>query len=76
MITIEKNAGYEIVDFEQYDHKNAVVLARNPNTGMWATWVYNRQSEFFWGHYFDSRMDAKKDYHKRLAEAYDRPWEE
>lgn len=76
------NAGYHIMQYEVYregvapsgiEYKNAVVLGLNKK-GMWVTWEWSNSSEFFWGHYFESENDARKDYHARLMNNYDLPW--
>lgn len=82
----EMNAGYTIAQHEVYRKSNryssenctesAVVLARNLKTGWWATWECRNGNDFFWGHYFETELDARRDYHERLAKNYDMPWSE
>lgn len=31
---------------------------------------------FYWGHYFDSKTEATRDYYTRLASKHDLPWED
>lgn len=74
-----RNAGYTIRKYEMYrteeNGDNYVVLAENEKTGMWATWDCTNGDYFYWGHYFDSKMEATKDYYTRLASKHDLPWE-
>ena len=74
-----KNAGYKIQDFKMYreqeNGKNYIVLAKQEKTGMWATWECTNCNDFYWGHYFESENEARKDFYERLASKYDLPWE-
>lgn len=74
-----KNAGYTIrlstMYREQENGDNYIVLAENENTGMWCTWECTNGTDFYWGHYFDSRTEAYRDYYTRLASKYDTPFE-
>lgn len=74
-----ENAGYDIKDYKMYrkqeNGENFVVLAHNKKSGMWATWECTNGNDFYWGHYFDSYIEARKDYYTRLASKYDLPWE-
>lgn len=77
---VKKNAGYTIRKYEMYQKRkngeNYIVLAENEKTGMWCTWECTNGNSFFWGHYFDSKTEAHKDYYTRLANYYNKPWEE
>ena len=74
-----KNASYDIREFtmyrEQENGRNYIVLGHNPKNGMWVTWECTNGTDFYWGHYFDSKTEAKKDYYTRLASKFDLPWE-
>ena len=80
MVIAETNQGYNIEAAEIYsgsgDNARAVVLAHNEETNMWATWECTKGNYFYWGHYFDAKNDAMKDYHARLLNNYDLPWKE
>ena len=75
------NAGYEIIAAEAYwtyqnGKKSEVVLGkmRTAHGDQFVTWectVTPAAADYYWGHYFDNRMDAFADYHKRLLEKYD-----
>ena len=69
---IEKNAGYTIVQYEEYnpEEHNFIVLGHNEKTGMWVTWFCHGEDNFAFGHYFTSGISARQDYHERLAERY------
>lgn len=75
-----ENAGYMIMKYtmyrEQENGKNYVVLGHNKKTDMWCTWECTNGTDFYWGHYFDSKTEATRDYYTRLTSKYDRPWEE
>ena len=83
----EKNAGYEIIASEDYGvsrlgQRDRIVLGRRATTqgAMFVTWVCavwptkdgNAKVDYFWGHYFDDEAKARADYHRRLAEKYER----
>ena len=76
---LKKNAGYTIKDYTMYrkeeNGENYVVLAHNEKSGMWCTWNCTNITDFYWGHYFDSETEARKDYYQRLADKYNSPWE-
>lgn len=81
-------AGYEIKKKEAYKtaetYDNGVAFGIHPSQNCparYATWEYTENHETgvisaFWGHYFDSEVEAYKDYYSRLANNFDRPWEE
>lgn len=75
-----ENAGYFIHDYKMYRKQengfNYIVLGHNIKTDMWCTWECTNGDNFYWGHYFDSETEARKDYYTRLASKYDLPWEE
>lgn len=82
-----KVANYEIVKMEVYKtvetHCNGIALGIHPSEkcpARYATWEYTENhitGEFsaFWGHYFESLTEAQKDFHVRLANYYEKPWE-
>lgn len=72
MEPIKRNAGYEIVQIEEYDAfgREYTVLGHNDKTGMWVTWDCRAPDAFSAGHYFDNEWMAKMDYHKRLHDHY------
>lgn len=78
-VDVTKNAGYTIRLYamyrEQENGDNYIVLAENEKTGMWCTWECTNGTDFYWGHYFDSRIAAIRDYYRRLYEKHDTPWE-
>ena len=44
----------------------AVVLAKVDGYHPYVTWVYNKQDGgYFWGHYFETMVEAAKDFDKR-----------
>lgn len=71
------NAGYEIIDFECYKHTNEhkyyVVLgvARTDLGTKFVTWESTDLKTFYWGHYINEYVIAKKDYHERLIHLYE-----
>jgi len=65
-------AGYEITLKEMYSPNNSILFGVHSNGSQFATWDYNPWAGAFWGHYFFSEEEAKADYHKRLAEEYER----
>ena len=67
-----KNAGYIIIQSEEYAPKSEIVLGYNPNSGFYVTWKYDKQygGSYFWGHYFTEMNDAYIDYHERLIKEY------
>lgn len=69
---IEKNAGYTIVQYEEYNKALHwfVVLGHNEKTGMWVTWFCKGTNDFNFGHYYQSEYAARQDFHERLAEHY------
>lgn len=81
-------AGYEVKRKETYkeaeDHNNGVVMGIHPSPkcpARYATWEYTEthatgELNAYWGNYFDSEVEAYKDYYSRLAAHYDLPWEE
>lgn len=76
---VKANAGYTIEDYTMYrtqeNGDNYVVLAHNEKSGMWCTWDCTNGTYFYWGHYFDSKTEATRDYYTRLADKYNTPWE-
>lgn len=71
-----ENQGYFIVAHENYggegEHVFYIVLGYNPKTKQYVTWDCVDLRSFFWGHYFENELHAKKDYHDRLKNYYDR----
>lgn len=71
-----RNQSYVLMNYETYNATAGedlhIVLMRNEKTGMYVTWECRNSDDFFWGHYFNSFVEAKLDYHKRLAENYER----
>ena len=53
------NAGYKIILRRPLQDGSAVVLGKNPNTGMWVTWK-ERSGSYYWGHYFDKTAHGRK----------------
>lgn len=76
---IYENEGYVIAIHEQYatsdyngrEIRNYICLGYNPNSKMWVTWESTDMVSYFWGHYFDRRLHALIDYHRRLTENYE-----
>lgn len=68
------NAGYAIIEYEQYNENAGndyyIVLGADFKTNRFVTWNCTNADDFYWGHYFNSYIDARIDYHKRLVEAY------
>ena len=72
---------------ETYDR--GILMGIHPSKNCparYATWEYTlshanesmsgeEELSAYWGHYFDSEVEAYKDYYTRLAKAYDRPWD-
>lgn len=85
---MNKVAGYEIKRKEAYSQKetydNGIIMGIHPAQKYpcrYATWEYTENHEngnlnAFWGHYFESETEAYKDYYNRLANHYDKPWED
>lgn len=73
----KKVGGYTVKHYElyrQYEGRQYfVVLAKNEKTGMWATWECTDGHDFYWGHYFNSELEAWCDYHQRLVLKYTTP---
>ena len=81
MITMKKNAGYTITDYTMYRHQengdNYVVLAHNEKSGMWCTWECTNGTDFYWGHYFNSKTEAihrSDDYVEEIKAVFFDPW--
>ena len=82
-----KVANYEIVKMEVYKttdkHCNGIAFGIHPSENCparYATWEYTENHDTgdfsaFWGHYFDNFTEAQRDFHIRLANYYDKPWE-
>ena len=83
----KKNAGFHIVMEEAYtceeDRKYGIALgAKTTIYGEeWVTWAFTEYADgdcdYYWGHYFNDPLGenivaATKNYHERLAKAYDR----
>ena len=44
-----------------------VVLGRNKYFTTYVTWIYGKENDsYFWGHYFNDKESAIKDYHERI----------
>lgn len=69
-----ENVGFDIVSATLISDRDVVVLGKkevlNENTGIvsrqFVTWMYNKDGGFYWGHYFDSKEKAFKDYIERI----------
>lgn len=79
----EQNQGYAIIAAETYMTANTgkqyrVVLGRmeTRHGAMFVTWDSTTGGtdfvDYFWGHYFYDEKAARADYHRRLAEHYER----
>ncbi len=65
-----KNAGYEIIMIEYYTEDYAIVLGVNKHNN-YVTWDSKpSENNFFWGHYFQDKTNALRDYHTRLLTFY------
>ena len=64
-------AGYKIIQEEQYSLGHWVCLGVHRTTKMGVTWERTSRDNYFWGHYFANELDARIDYHKRLARLYE-----
>lgn len=83
-----QNAGYNIMESKNYKvtqtYAQGICLGKHESQNCpqrYVTWEYTEHEEtgmfsFYWGHYFENEMDAYKDYYERLANHYDKPWEE
>lgn len=64
----KENAGYKIIE-ECRIVNTMIVLGENEETGMFVTWETNICSKFksfYYGHYFNERKSAYKDYFTRI----------
>lgn len=83
-----KNAGYMILESKNYQvtnhYANGICLGKHESDKCpqrYVTWEYTENFEknsfsFYWGHYYESRTEAYKDFYSRLSNHYDKPWEE
>lgn len=72
-----KNAGYTIVQIEQYEPMHFIVLGHNIKNQAcpYVTWEWcQKKDSYFWGHYFENYTEAIRDFHIRLAENYQKPF--
>ena len=78
---MEHNAGYAILQTECYStqpngEENHICLGKMPGKEMYVTWEARRHPkghwDYFWGHYTPNRVAAYLDYHRRLADNYNR----
>jgi hypothetical protein len=63
---MELVAGYQIVKAEEYRPGHWVCLGVRQN-GEAVTWERCGLNDYFWGHYFAKEVEARADFHKRLA---------
>lgn len=64
------NAGYKIIKIEHYTEDYAIVLGIN-SSEQYVTWDSKpSENHFFWGHYFNNKINALADYHTRLLSYY------
>lgn len=73
---------------ETYD--NGIIMGIHPSEkcpARYATWEYTEMHanesitgkevlNAFWGHYFESETETYRDFYQRLADNYNKPWEE
>ncbi len=75
MITkIIKGTEYEILSQEQFDFTgNRYLLTRKvfDSVTIYVTWLCTPKLACFYPHKFLNERDARKDYHQRLARAYE-----
>ena len=73
------NAGYKIIKAECYgktkEHCYYVVLGKKDSDygTQYVTWESTDLTSFYWGHYINNDIVAKKDYHQRLLNLYENP---
>lgn len=63
-----KNGAIELARTEIERVGQGVVLGETPHgTQRYATWRVDSADNTFWGHYFDTMVDARADYCKRIS---------
>lgn len=62
------NAGYRIIDSIHVGTKEFVLGVNQKIENMYVTWQCANGTDYFWGHYTDSREKAEKDLQTRAAE--------
>lgn len=71
------NGNYRIEKMEITHRENntvyGIALGNNENSKIWVTWGFranlnDKDTDFFWGHYYEREKDAIIDYHKRIID--------
>lgn len=68
MMNERTNAGYRIIDSIHVGTKEFVLGVNEKIENMYVTWQCANGTDYFWGHYTDSREKAEKDLQARAAE--------
>ena len=74
MLSLEVNAGYAIIKRETIGEIEIVLGESVSGSGMYVTWrrtpshEQNGRPEYYWGHYFISKIKALDDFNTRVTE--------
>lgn len=63
----ESNVGFIIILSSERSDGNVVALGFNPESNQFATWIYDRDGGFNYGHYNENLGDALDDFERRAS---------